>query len=135
MIIVNINVSGANAVTDDQIQDAAKGNWVISDRSVQIHADYLVAVRKNTVVGAWAIDRYDRTDGGKRVAFDLSPAPQLAHLLGEPSPEPWISGQANPVKLVDTSAVLPATGEPAPHKLRIDITVTLNGQPLTIQVG
>lgn len=44
---------------------------------------------------------------GHRVRFTTAPAPELEHLLGQPSPVRWRAGQNWPVKI---SHVAPATG-------------------------
>ena len=104
MIFVNTNKSGARAATEQQHRDAAVGAWVIKDESVRVFGDHLVAVRKNTVMGAWTIEGAVRDDEGK-VTFEVSAAPELQDMVGQPSPVEWRQGQANPVKLVETSTL------------------------------
>jgi len=104
VIIVNVNKSGARAVTDEQVREAAVGAWVLSDSSEQMFGDYLVAVRKNIVIGAWTIEGSSRDDEGK-VVFEVGVAPDLGDMIGQPSPVEWRQGQANPVKLVDTKTL------------------------------
>ena len=101
MIIVNINRSGARAVTEEQIRDAAVAAWVISQSSVESFGDYLVAVRKNIVTGVWSIQDSSRDAEGK-VWFQVGTAPELADMIGGSSPVEWKQGQANPIKLVET---------------------------------
>jgi hypothetical protein len=101
MIIVNVNRSGARAVSDEQVREAAVGAWVLSETSEQLFGDYLLAVRKNIVVGAWAIEDSTRDVEGK-VTFEVSAAPEVNDMVGQASPVEWKQGQANPVKLVDT---------------------------------
>lgn len=110
MIIVNVRQTGAAAVTDQELQANAAGDWVVGDSSIQAFGDYLVAVIANRVVGAWTIDSHRRVDG--KVRFDLSPAPDLAaELTNQPSPVAWKRGQANPIKLVHTKTLRPPEAE------------------------
>ncbi|MBB2893738.1 hypothetical protein [Flexivirga oryzae] len=103
MILVNIKQSGRRAVTPGQIQDAAAGSWVVSEKSLQDHGDVLAAVRQNEVVGAWPIEGHTRDDAG-RVSFVLGqPGPREKRLVGSPSPQRWVKGAANPVKVVPTA--------------------------------
>ncbi len=104
MIIVNVNRSGARAVTDEQVREAAVGAWVLSEASEQLFGDYLLAVRKNIVIGAWAIEGSSRDHEGK-VTFEVSAAPELNDMVGQASPVEWKQGQANPVKLVETKTL------------------------------
>lgn len=104
MILVNINRSGAKAVTAKQIEGAAQGAWVLSESSEQEYADFLVAVRKNVVVGVWKIAHVEREDDG-RATFELKPTTKFKDLLGQEPPVIWTQGQANPVKLVETATM------------------------------
>lgn len=108
MIVVNINRSGAKAVTAEQIEAAARGAWVLGESSEQEYADVLVAVRKNSVVGVWTITGVERVtegpDAGKAV-FSVAPAPEFEYLVGQESPAVWTPGQANPVKLLETATM------------------------------
>lgn len=104
MILVNINRSGAKAVTAKQIENAARGAWVLSENSEQEYADFLVAVRKNIVVGVWRIKRVEREDDG-RATFKLGATQEFEDLLDQESPVVWTQGQANPVKLVVTATM------------------------------
>ncbi len=104
MIAVNVNRSGARAVSQQQLREAAAGAWVLSEPSLETFGDYLLAVRKNFVVGVWTIRDTYRDDEGK-VSFHLEAAPEFQSLVGEPSPVEWKQGQANPVKLVNTSTL------------------------------
>lgn len=110
VIIVNINRSGARAKTQEEIRAAAIGYWVVSATSAEAYGDYLVAVRKNVVVGVWSILNIRRDEGGK-VIFDVGTAPDLEDMIGEASPVEWRQGQANPVKLVDTRTLRPESSE------------------------
>lgn len=101
VIIVNVNKSAARAVTDKDIREAAEGAWLLSEASERRYGDYLVAVRKNVVIGVWKIEGSQWDEDG-RVTFDVGPAPDLADMVGQPSPVEWKQGAANPVKLVDT---------------------------------
>lgn len=101
MIIVNVNKSAAKAVTEEEIRWAAEGAWLLSEASERLYGDYLVAVRKNVVIGAWKIDGSE-WDADGRASFNVLPAPELADMVGQPSPVEWKQGAANPVKLVDT---------------------------------
>lgn len=103
MIIVNVNRSGARATSDEQVREAALGVWVLSEASEQLFGDYLVAVRRNIVVGAWAITGSSREEG--KVTFEVSAAPELNDMVGQTSPVEWKQGQANPVKLVETKTL------------------------------
>ena len=84
---------------EDQTRDAAAGAWPLAEKSELAYADYLVAVRTNVAVGAWRIDSSCRNDDDGRVSFHLSPAPELADMIGLHSPVVWNQGAANPVKL------------------------------------
>src|SRR5665648_260022 len=110
MILVNINKSGAKAVTAEQIEEAAAGAWVLSEKSEEEYADVLVAVRKNTVVGVWTIEEVYRGEDS-RASFTLSDAPDFADLVGQPSPVEWKQGAANPVKLVETATLQQKSSE------------------------
>lgn len=108
MIVVNINRSGAKAVTPEQIAEVSRGYWVLSEGSIKEYGDVLVAVRKNVVVGAWNIMGHGRAgngvDEGKAV-FTLGPSPDFEYLIGQESPAVWTPGQANPVKLIETATM------------------------------
>lgn len=130
MILVNINKSGASAATDEQLRDAAAGAWVIAAASVSTYGDYLAAVRKNLVVGVWTITGSWLEEDG-RVSFELAAAPEMTHLIGEPSPVPWKQGAANPVKLVDTATYLPPSVE-VEESPRGNRVVRLDGWSMTI---
>lgn len=101
MILVNISRSGIAAVTPQQIRDAAVRAWKVKEESLNRFGDLLVAVRSNVVVGVWKIDGWIREESG-RYAFQVSDT-QDQSMIGGPSPVPWITGQANPVKYVDTT--------------------------------
>lgn len=101
MILVNINQSGADAVTDTQFREAAEGQWKISDQTMRIHGDYVAAVRQNTIRGVWRVVDHRRDSETEKVGFTLAPAPEAASLIGENVPTPWVRGAANPVKTWD----------------------------------
>ncbi|MEU2201675.1 hypothetical protein [Isoptericola sp. NPDC019482] len=105
MILVNINRSGAKAVTPEQIKDVARGAWVLSESSEKEYADVLVAVRKNTVVGAWDIAKTKREDDGRATFVLKKKSSEFEDLIGQESPVVWTQGQANPVKLVETTTM------------------------------
>ena len=48
MILVNIKKSGRDAVTEEQLRQAAAGDWVVSDDTLRMYGDHLVAVRDNS---------------------------------------------------------------------------------------
>ena len=110
MIGVNVSRSAAHLDTEEQLRWAAASSWVISDSSLNAHGDYLIAVRKNVVAGAWGIGSWDRNQDGK-VTFKLGPAPELADMVGQASPVEWKQGQANPVKIIHTRTLLPESSE------------------------
>ncbi|WP_421735726.1 hypothetical protein [Cellulomonas sp.] len=129
MILVNINRSGTKAVTDAQIKDVARGAWVVGQASLEQYAspgDYLLAVRKNAVVGAWKIVDSWRDDADDRVTFELKRSREVAHLVGQDSPYAWTQGAANPVRLIDVSDVL---GAPA------DVETTTTGATRAVVAG
>ena len=119
MIAVNIRKSGDTASTSAQVMEAAAGDWAMSEGAVEEHGDVLVAVRRNTVLGAFDILSWDLVEGG-RIRFELAPSPEYAGLVGQPSPALWKRGQSNPVVLLDTDAVdaAPASALAAEKKPR-----------------
>jgi hypothetical protein len=104
MIAVNVRKSGDTASTQAQVMEAAAGDWALSEGAVEEHGDVLLAVRRNTVLGAFDILNWDLVEGG-RVRFELDPSPEYAGLVGQPSPAIWKRGQSNPVVLLDTDDV------------------------------
>lgn len=102
MILVNISRSAATAVTAEQIREAAVRAWRVKEDSLNRYGDYLVAVRNNVVIGVWRIERWTKEEDTGRFAFHVSETDD-ASLIGQPSPVPWVTGQGNPVKYVDTA--------------------------------
>lgn len=101
MILVNIKKSGRDAVTEEQLRQAAAGDWVVSDDTLRMYGDHLVAVRDNRVLGVWTIVGHTRRDDG-RARFNLAVADEPAtSLVGKLSPVQWVRGAANPVKIFD----------------------------------
>jgi|BarGraNGADG00212_1021973.scaffolds.fasta_scaffold58503_1 hypothetical protein len=119
MIAVNIRKSGDTAATLAQVMKAASGDWVVSEGAVEEHGDVLLAVRRNTVLGAFEILSWDVVDGG-RVRFELDISAEYAGLVGQPSPALWKRGQSNPVALLNTDDVdaAPASAQAAKKQPR-----------------
>ena len=102
MILVNVRRSARDAVTPEQLRDAARGDWAnLTDESIDEYGDLLLAVKHNKVVGAWSIASAERLDDD-RIRFELRDDPELEVWVGADSPVQWKRGQANPVALIDT---------------------------------
>ncbi|WGL52129.1 hypothetical protein P5P86_19525 [Nocardioides sp. BP30] len=107
MILVNVRKSGSDAITSEQLRDAAAGDWVIAESNADAYGDVLLGVRRNVVVGAYDILGWEAVESG-RIRFEVVDSEEFSGLVGAASPLKWKRGQANPVLYLDTSEVAAA---------------------------
>src|SRR5258707_210427 len=108
MILVHLTQTWPMVQRGQLAADAATlGDWAgISDTALADYGDVVLGIFDNTVVSAYDIDGWDRTDEG-RVRFTGAPSTRQAHLVGTPNPgKAWgVKGMARPVQYLDTVVV------------------------------
>lgn len=109
MIAVNVNRSYKAGMSLAELLEIGAGEWAgIGDAALAEYAgpgETLVLVAYNTMVGAATITGATRGENGK-ITFDLTPDPaRTQEVSGIPFPEPWVRGQARPVRYISTETI------------------------------
>ncbi|WP_331738429.1 hypothetical protein [Embleya sp. NBC_00896] len=111
MILVHLASSWPDVLAGRRTPaDVTLRAWAqIKDEALSTYADGLLGIYQNSVVTAFDILDWKRTDDG-RVAFDGVPSSRFGHLVGTPNPgKPWVKGQARPVQYLDTTVLTGGT--------------------------
>ncbi|MFE7503745.1 hypothetical protein [Promicromonospora sp. NPDC057488] len=101
----------------------------LSESSEQEYTVFLMAVRKNIVVGVWKIAHVERDDDG-RATFELNPTTKFK-VSSAKTPVSWPQGQANPVKLVET-ATMQQKSSNIEYTREGNVRVQLNGWSMSV---
>jgi hypothetical protein len=111
MILVNVKSTWLHALAGRlSAAESTLGRWYqIPDRRIEQYGEAIAGVFRGRIVSVFDIEDYTREDD-HRVTFVGSSSPRWAHLVGTPTPDPWLPGQGRPVKYLDTD-LLSTTGD------------------------
>jgi hypothetical protein len=111
MILVNLSQTWPDVMAGtDSADRATLEAWAgIKDESLDAYGDAMLGIYRNQAVTAYDITGWTRLPDG-RVKFTGVESKKWKHLIGSASPgEPWIRGQARPVKYLDTRVLTEGT--------------------------
>jgi hypothetical protein len=141
MILFNLSQTWPDVMAGaDKADRATLEAWAgISDESANIYADAGLGIYRNQVVTAYDFTGWERLPDG-RIKFTGNESQQWKHLIGTANPgEPWVRGQARPVKYLDTRVLtegtVPAEEFSGGRRAVIDgFTLAVDGSHATVTV-
>jgi hypothetical protein len=111
LILVNLSQTWPDVMAGkDSADRATLEAWAgIKDESLDAYGDAVLGIYRNQAVTAYDITGWTRLPDG-RVKFTGVESKKWKHLIGSASPgDPWIRGQARPVKYLDTRVLTEGT--------------------------
>jgi len=111
VILVNLSKTWPDVMIGKDAADRATLEaWAgVGDGSLDAYGDAVLGIYRNQVVTAYDVTGWERLPDG-RVKFTGDESQQWKHLIGTVNPgEPWVRGQARPVKYLDTRVLTEGT--------------------------
>ena len=103
MILVNVKATWRHVLAGRlSAAESTLGRWYrVPDARIEQYGDAIAGVFRGRIVSVFDIEDYTREDD-ERVTFVGSNSARWAHLVGTPTPDPWLPGLGRPVKYLDT---------------------------------